>query len=158
MVTLVMFMVCTALSVGCLEVVTTQEYQEKGQTAAKTSAEIGGPNELAPGIWSITIDVHVSTHDQQFLRLTGDESGRRSTSILLTTYQRAFGNELQRALDAVLRRNMHCTISALSVLHARQVWLGGDNGGPMALPSGAIVVLPCGGNEPLAKPDKLPAK
>ena len=146
------FIAAAALTASCARVESTTEFQEEGQAAPKISTTFGGPQELARGLWSIAIDVDVPTTEQSFVRLVGDSSAYQATSTLLTKYQQVFTTELQRALGSLMQRNAHCTVSAMSVLHAREVWIGGPDGGPMALPSGAIVVLPCGGNEPLAKP------
>lgn len=147
---------CAALSAGCTETVPLQEPQRVGQPT-RPSSTLGEPKELAQGIWSIGIDVDVPTAGMTFVRV-GDDPEVTIASVLMSIYQQAFAAELQRVLGTVLRRNAHCTISALSVVHAREVWISDGHGGPMALPSGAIVILPCGGNEPLAKPDQLPAK
>ncbi|MDO8621844.1 MAG: hypothetical protein Q7R80_01280 [bacterium] len=141
------------LAASCVSVETTKEFQEEGQAAPKISTTFGGPQELARGLWSIAIEVDVPTTDQSFVRLAGDNATAQTTSALLTKYQQTFAAELQRALGTLMQRNAHCTVSAMSVLYTRQVWIGGRDGGPMALPSGAIVVLPCGGNEPLVKPE-----
>jgi len=142
---------CAAITASCESIYYEEEHPLEGQAAPKPSATIGEPRELAQGIWSIAIDVDVPTIGQQFVS-PGD--GQSVISTLLTNYQHAFATELQRALDAVVRRNAHCTISALSIMHAREVWVNGSGqGGPMTLPSGAIVILPCGGNEPLVRPD-----
>lgn len=143
---------CTALSAGCEPGTRdVQERQKTGVTTPSPSTTLGDPMELSSGVWSITLDVDVPTLNQRFVTPSNDDIA----SALLDVYQRTFHAELQKALRALLQRNVHCTISALSITQARQVWLDHPTaslGGPMALPSGAIVILPCGGNEPLAKP------
>ena len=141
-----------ALAASCTDVQTLQQPVPQGQAAPTPSTTLGEPIELSRGIWSIAVDVDVPTQGQQFV-CAGDASGTQVASAFLPTYQHAFTTELQRALRTLLQRNAHCTISALSVIHAREVWIGSVHGGPMALPSGAIVILPCGGSEPLVRPD-----
>ena len=147
-----MLIAVSALATSCTGVVTIQQSVPQGQTAPTPSATLGDPIELSQGIWSIAVDVDVPTQGQQFIHV-GDDPETQVASTFLPTYQHAFAAELQHALHTLLLRNANCTISALSVIHAREVWIHGTNGGPMALPSGAIVVLPCGGNEPLVRPD-----
>lgn len=143
---------CAALSAGCTYTKTQQEQLDPKQPAPTKSAHVEQqPMELSSGIWSVLIEIDIPTHNQEFVT-GGDHS--TVASKLLATYQRAFTVELQTTLRALLQRNVHCTVSALSVVHAREVWVeDGNQGGPMALPSGAIVILPCGGNEPLVKPE-----
>lgn len=144
---------CAALSAGCEPGAQTVEERPKaGVTTPSPSTTLGVPMELSSGVWSIVIDVDVPTLNQRFVTPSNDNIA----SALLNVYQRTFHDELQKALRTLLQRNVHCTISALSITHARQVWLEpptSSHGGPMALPSGAIVILPCGGNEPLVKPE-----
>jgi len=144
--------VCGALTAGCKLTKTRRELVDPQRNPAKTLAvHIGDPQILSTGIWSIAITVDVPTHEQEVVT-AGDPNAVASK--LLANYQSVFATELQRALKVLLERNAHCTISALSVLHARELWIAnGNQGGPMALPSGAIVVMPCGGNEPLTKPE-----
>lgn len=149
-----MLAACVVLSAGCkpgTQVV--QERSKEGVNTPSPSTILGEPMELSSGVWSIAIDVDVPTLNQRFVTPSYD----KIASTLLDVYQRTFHAELQKVLRALLQRNVHCTISALSITHARQVWLEptdtSSQGGPMALPSGAIVILPCGGNEPLVKPE-----
>lgn len=146
---------CAVLSAGCEPgTQAVQERPKNGVTTPSPSTTIGDPMELSSGVWSIAIDVDVPTLNQRFVTPSNDDIA----SALLDVYQRTFHAELQKALRALLQRNVHCTISALSITHARQVWLDratSAHGGPMALPSGAIVILPCGSNEPLVKPGPL---
>jgi hypothetical protein len=150
--TILLFVTCAALGAGCTATETIEERPKEGQAIPKPSATIGEPRAISTGIWSVAIDVDVPTVGMKFVRV-GDDPDVRTASLFLADYQHAFAQELQGALDALLKRNMHCTISALSVIHARELSLRGTDGGPMALPSGAIVILPCGGNEPLVKPE-----
>lgn len=145
---------CAALSAGCKPgTQAVQERPKEGVTTPLPSTILGDSMELSSGVWSIVIDVDVPTLNQRFVTPSHDNIA----SVLLDVYQRTFHAELQKALRALLQRNVHCTISALSITHARQVWLEptdtSSQGGPMALPSGAIVILPCGGNEPLVGPE-----
>ncbi|MBI4434627.1 hypothetical protein HY635_02310 [Candidatus Uhrbacteria bacterium] len=147
-----MLAMCGIFAASCTAVKTKQEITDPQRNPVKPlRVEIGEPHLLSAGIWSIAITVDVPTHEQEVVT-TGDVN--EVASKLLENYQRTFTTELQRALKALLERNAHCTISAISILHAKELWIGStSSGGPMALPSGAIVVLPCGGNEPLTRPE-----
>ncbi|MBI4449643.1 hypothetical protein HY634_01155 [Candidatus Uhrbacteria bacterium] len=141
---------CSAFTAACDLTETKREVVDPQRNPAKTLAvQIGEPQLLSPGLWSIAIAVDVPTHEQEVVT---SSDVNEVASKLLTNYQTTFTTELQRTLKVLLERNVHCTISALSIIHAKELWID-HQGGPMALPSGAIVVLPCGGNEPLVKPE-----